>query len=66
MRLNVTSAVGARKIPSTEGGTYSRLKNQSIPHSLPLYKSMTYMSLSFRFVNFIFTNSTAIQLYNFF
>ena len=25
-----------------------------------------YMSLSFRFVNFIFTNSTAVQLYNFF
>ena len=45
VRLNGTSAVGARKIPSTEGGTYSRLKNQSIPHSLPLYKSMTYMSV---------------------
>ena len=27
VRLNGTSAVGARKIPSTEGGTYSRLKN---------------------------------------
>ena len=66
VRLNGTSAVGARKIPSTEGGTYSRLKNQSIPHSLPLYKSMKFMSLSFRFVNYLFTNSTAIQLYNFF
>ena len=66
LRLNGTSAVGARKIPSTEGGTCSRLKIQSMPHSLLLYKSMTYMSLSFRFVNFIFTNSTAIQLYNFF
>ena len=66
VRLNGTSAVGARKIPSTEGGTYSRLKKQSIPHSLPLYKSMTYMSLSYKFVNFLLTNSTAIQLYNFF
>ena len=65
-KLNAASIIGARKIPPTEGGTISRLKKKTIPYALPLYKSMTYMGLSFEFINFLFTNSNAVHLYEFF
>ena len=56
----------AWKIPPSEGQTISRLRNQTIPFSLPLYKSMTYITLSFEFINFLFTNKSVAHLYNFF
>ena len=65
-RLNGASVIGAREVPPTERATRNRLKGNSIPYALPLYKSMTYMGLSFEFIKFLFTNSSAVQLYAFF
>ena len=66
VKLNGTSKIVAWKIPPSERQTISRLRNQTIPFSLPLYKIMTYIALSFEFVNFLFTNKSVAHLYNFF
>ena len=66
VKLNRTSMIQTRKVPPDEGGTMVRLNGQTVPFSLSLYKSMTYMALSFEFINFLFTNSTAVHLFNFF
>jgi len=62
--MNGTSVVQAHKI--SRDYEISQLNKQAMPFSLPLYKSMTYMALSFQFINFLFTNSSATHLYNFF
>ena len=66
VRLNGTSAVDAEKISMNDTYRLGHLRKQSIPYGMPYYKSMTYMSLSFQFVNFLFTNSTSVNLFNFF
>ena len=66
IKLNGMSMIVAWKIPPNEGQTISRLRNQTIPFSLPLYKSMTYIALSFEFINFLFTNKSVAHLYKFF
>ena len=64
--LNGTSVINSRKVPSTETGTVKRLGGRSVPYSLSLYKSMTYMSLSYQFINFLLTDVIAKELYRFF
>ncbi len=66
VKLNGSSVINSRSVPITEKGTYRRLEGKTIPYSLPLAKSMTYMSLSYQFIHFLFTNSTATHLYDFF
>ncbi len=65
MQRNGSSVVNAHKM-GHDAFELVRLRNQQIPFSIPLYKSMTYMALSHTFVNYLFTNSRAITLYNFF
>ena len=66
VRLNGTSAVHAHTVPLSKKDVHDRLKHQTIPFSLHFYKSLIHVTLSFDFVYFLFTNSTAIQLYQFF
>ena len=58
------SKIVAWKIPPSEGLNISRLRKQTILFSLPLYKIMTYIALSFEFVNILFTNKSVAHLYN--
>ena len=68
-RLNGQSAVGAWQVVPGEPGalTWKRLRGHtSIPYHLPLYKSWTYMAISYDFAHFLLTNQTAIHLRQFF
>lgn len=62
--LNGTSSVIARH--ATDAYTRTRLRGKKVPHDYLFYKSMTYTALSYKFVHFLQTNSTAIELYHFF
>lgn len=62
-KLNGSSVVRVR------GGTDKdrlRLRNKTVPFNLTFYKSSAYTALSYNFTNFLTTNSTARELYDFF
>ena len=63
VQLNGSSAIAPRLVNDTE--SLSRLRGK-IPFKLPFYKSSTYMGISYDFANFLFTNSTAIKVREFF
>ena len=68
-RLNGQSAVGAWQVVPGEPGalTWKRLRGHtSIPYNLSLYKSWTYMAISYDFAHFLLTNQIAIHLRQFF
>ncbi len=63
IELNGSSAIYATKIPPKER---MRLKGGEVPFNFSLYKSLTYMGLSYEFAHFLLTNSTARTVYDFF
>ena len=65
-KLNGSSVIRAEKVRPNDKYTRRRLHNKTIPFNLPMYKSSTYMALSYKFANFIVTNSTAIKINDFF
>ncbi len=66
VECNGTSVVKVHKIKRHYEDHLKRLRNQTIPFSLPLYKSLTFMTLSFKFIRFLLNNDTAVHLYIFF
>ena len=66
MQLNRSSAIYPKLVPKSDSISNRRLRKGQIPFNLPYYKSSTYMGLSYEFLNFIFTNSTAIKVRQFF
>jgi hypothetical protein len=65
-KLNGTSSIMAYPVRPTHVADLRRLQGQEIPYNLTYYKSMTYMALSYKFALFLLTNSTAIELRQFF
>ena len=63
-KLNGTSSIIATH--KTDGETMSRLNSLTVPHNIVLYKSMTYVALSYQFIVFLLTNTTATELRFFF
>ncbi len=63
VKLNGTSVVNKDRV--TDEATLRRL-HKPIPYNITYYKSATYMSLSFQFINYRTTNSTAAMLLDFF
>ena len=63
IKLNGSSAIAPEFV--NDAGTLGRLRGK-IPFNLQLYKSSNYMGLSYDFVYFLFTSSTAIKVREFF
>ena len=65
--LNGSSSINAGLVePSDRKVFVKRLKKMQNPLNVPIYKSSTYMALSYDFVHYMLTNRTAITLYQFF
>ncbi len=65
VNLNGASMVEAELVPNNDYESLSRLNNP-VPYNISYAKSSTYMSLSPKFIDFLFTNKTAIALYEYF
>ena len=63
IKLNGSSAIAPYLVNDTE--SLGRLKGK-IPFNLPYYKSSNYLGLSYDFASFLFTNSTAITVHEYF
>ena len=63
-KLNGLSDIRAGEV--RDSYNLKRLHNRTIPYGLTLYKSSTFMALSYKFAHFTVTNSRAIKLYEFF
>ena len=65
MQLKGSSAIYPELVKKNDSISNKRLRGK-VPFNLPYYKSSTYMGLSYEFLNFLFTNSTAIKVRQFF
>jgi hypothetical protein len=65
-KLNGSSTIRTEKLNPRGRQALMRLKGNTVPFNLSLYKSSTYMTLSYRFAHHLVSNSTAIKLYEFF
>lgn len=61
-----SSVIKSRRVCDNEPEVTRRLGGQAVPFNLTLYKSMTYMALSYEFANFLRTDKVAIEVYKFF
>ena len=65
-QLNGTSGMHVHKLLPNSLDQTERLKGKQLPFGLTLYKGLTFVALSYPFVHFLATNTTAITLYRFF
>ena len=64
--LNGSSTIRTGKVNLGSKQASIRLRGNKVPFDLPLYKSSTYMALSYEFAHHLLNNSTAVKLYEFF
>ena len=64
-KLNGSSSFLTSKA-NNQPSSVERLKGKKVPFNLPLYKSMTYGAISFKFAQFLRTNKTALKVFEFF
>ena len=64
LKLNGSSSIITE--PKLTKGTMKRLNGLRVPRNIVLYKSMTYVALSYQFIIFLLTNPTSVELRFFF
>lgn len=65
-KLNGFSNIKSDKVPRSDWDSWQRLGKKTIPFRAKYYKSMAYVALSYKFVDYVLTNSVATKLYEFF